>query len=423
LKRLFIPSGIKTQDLLAKHKDNKLNKKTKKIEYAHNPKFADKYIYLLHYLILARTLDKRLTTESYIPVNAKIFEKYVTSHHCAKIIKFWLDCKVIEREPVPKGKIGYIVGEKSISYRFTAAYANQRVIDVGYSDEKFEKKVAQLTKQFKEGKLDVTVAANAFIYFNLQELRINAVAAHLEINQLLASGKFSLDKANLATVRIQSISEKNFFCVRDITGHRIHNDWVTLNKKLKRFCYISTGEQLINIDVKNSQPVILSVLLKTFLSVLPADVSHYIELCEAGKFYEFLAGKFGIDITDEEARDAFKKILFKNIFYGRNQDAQKYAEWHCFKAEFPNVAEFITDYKRSNYKALSIALQRLESEIMLEGVIGKIAAVNNPADFFALTVHDSITTTLDNQELVEELMKNEFNLRGINPTFETKYIN
>ena len=407
-KRLFIPTGIDTPALLGPQL----------------AKFADKYNYLLHYLISARCIDQRLTAESWIPVHSKIFEKYITTRHTANVLRFWLDHGIIEREPAAPGRTGYVVGQKSISYRFTAAYRHARVVDVGYLDEKFEQKVARITKEFRTGKMDLTVKANAFLHFNLRELRINAVAAHQIVNRKLATGAWDVEKANIATVRIQAIREGDWFCTRDTTGHRVHHNFATLNKVLRPACYLETGETLVNIDVKNSQPVILSILLKQhYKNALPADVRRYIELCEAGRFYEFVAQAFGIDITDDEARTAFKKKLFKTIFYGRNQAAEKYPEWACFQAEFPSVAAFITEFKATDYTALSIALQRLESEIMIEGVVGKIAQVHNPEDFFALTIHDSITTTESNQAYVLDLMRQEFRLRGINPSFDTQAIN
>lgn len=408
-KRLFIPSGINTKaqlgPKLAKH--------------------ADKYNYLLHYLISAQAFDKRLSPESYIPVNTRYFEKYVTANHVAPIFSFWITQGVVERQPKPLGRAGYVVGKKSIGYRLTADYATRRVIDVGYIDDKFEAKVDKITKEFREGKMDMTVDSNAFIFFNLRELRINAVAAHQRINKLLTTGTYSLKRANSATVKVQSIREGNWFCLRDMKGHRIHNNWCTLNKNLRQDCFIETGEQLVNIDVRNSQPVILAILLRQRFTIdtLTPDVLHYIELCEEGLLYEHLAAKFGIDITDDDARTAFKKMLFKTIFYGHNEAAKKYAEWTCFQDEFPTVAAFITEYKRYDYTALSIALQRLESEIMIEGVIATIASQHNPEDFFALTIHDSITTTVSNQEFVLGLLREEFAMRGIKPSFVTDYLN
>jgi hypothetical protein len=414
-KKLFIPAGVNTRELISK--DKNLGHK--------QAKHADKYNYLLHYLICARSLDKRLTCESWIPVHTRTLEKYVTTRHHANILKFWLDNQVIEKEPVARGRKGYVVGAKSISYRFTERYRNAGIIDVGYVDEKFEKKVAQLTKEFAMGKMDLTVKANAFIQFNLQELRINLIGANQHLQKLLAEGKISLEKANVGTVRAQAIRDQEWFCVRDVTGHRIHNNWVTLNKQLKRFCYIETGEQLVNIDVRNSQPVILAILLKGHYrgKEIPQEVREYISLCESGQLYENLAKDSGIDVEDEEQRTSFKKTLFKTIFYGRNEDAEKYSEWQSFKFKFKNVASFITNFKAKDYKALSITLQRLESEIILEGVITKIAKDHSPESFFALTIHDSITTTSDNAAYVTTLMQKEFSKYGIHPTFETKSIN
>lgn len=159
-KRLFIPSA-----------DNKGTHLNTAALLGSRAKHTDKYSYLLHYLITARCIDQRLSELDYIPVSSRVLDKYVTSHNSPAILKFWQDQGVIEREPRPEGKTGYIVGQKSISYRFIEAYRDERVVDVGYVNEKFEKKVDRTTQEFRAGKHDLSVKANAFINFNLREVR------------------------------------------------------------------------------------------------------------------------------------------------------------------------------------------------------------------------------------------------------------
>jgi len=160
-----------------------------------------------------------------------------------------------------------------------------------------------------------------------------------------------------------------------------------------------------------------------YQGALAQDVMAYIELCETGKFYRAQAAKLGLDISGEEAYDGFKKLMFRTIFYGRNQAAEKYQEWHLFTQQFPTVAAFITEYKLKDYTALSVALQRLEAEIVIDGVIGKIAQVYRPDQFFAVTIHDSITTTQDNAAYVLDLIHQEFTKRGVKANIEIQPVN
>lgn len=106
-------------------------------------------------------------------------------------------------------------------------------------------------------------------------------------------------------------------------------------------------------------------------------------------------------------------MLFRTIFYGRNQAAESHPEWHLFTQFFPAVGAFTTESKRKDYIVLSIALQRLEAEIMIDGVINTIALTHNPEDFFALTIHDSSVTTEDKKNYVKSLIAQEFRKRGI----------
>ncbi|WP_188816092.1 hypothetical protein [Hymenobacter cavernae] len=68
-------------------------------------------------------------------------------------------------------------------------------------------------------------------------------------------------------------------------------------------------------------------------------------------------------------------------------------------------------------------MQRQESEIIIDGVVNHITQHYYPQDFFALTIHDSITTTSDNADYVQGLMLREFRKWGVTPMIAREEIN
>jgi hypothetical protein len=78
--------------------------------------------------------------------------------------------------------------------------------------------------------------------------------------------------------------------------------------------------------------------------------------------------------------------------------------------------------KENDHTALSIALQRIESTLVLEKICGRIAKEN--PNIPLLTIHDSILTTPEHVEYVVSIIKSvlEENI-GIAPKLSIEYCN
>lgn len=379
------------------------------------PKFQDKYKFFLHTLYLQRILSGTARHE-YVEINNEYFKKHVTTDHAPAIKKFWMEHGVIECDD------SYQVGVSSKGYRFTKAYRDEKALDTKYFDKGFERKVYTMRQLNKNGKIDLKVKQHTFLKFCLEDLRIDAVSAQLRLNQQLyaATGTKAqraklYDKVNLSTIAINSIRDQEFRISRDVKGRRVHTNVTNLMSLVRQDFYLETGEELVNLDVPNSQPLLLGVLLLDhFGKDVPADVLDYIQACEKGEIYETLMTKMGLNPADKTARKRFKTRMFKCVFYGQNKNADNYEEWKAFRATYGTVATFITDQKKVDYKSLSHRMQRAESALIVDDVIRTIAENHSPEDFFATTIHDSIIVTRDNAEYVRTLMVAAFKRVGLN---------
>jgi hypothetical protein len=379
------------------------------------PKFQDKYKFFLHTLYLQRILTGT-GRHDYVEINNEYFKKHVTTDHAPAIKKFWIEHGVIECDG------SYQVGVSSKGYRFTKKYRDEKVLDTKYFDKGFEHKVYTMRQETKTGKIDLKVKQHAFLKFCQEDLRIDAVAAQLRLNQQLYEAKGTkaqraklFDKVNLSTIAINAIKDREFRISRDVKGRRVHTNVTNLMSLVRQDFYLETGEELVNLDVPNSQPLLLGVLLlEHFGKDVPSDVLDYIQTCEKGEIYETIMRNMGLDSTDKAARKKFKTRMFKCVFYGQNKNAENYEEWKAFSSLYPGVAEFIADQKKVDYRSLSHRMQRAESALIIDDVIRTIAENHSPEHFFATTIHDSIICTKDNAEYVRGLMVAAFKKVGLN---------
>lgn len=416
-EKLFVPVGLDTRSLLAKNKK----------------KHTDKYNYLLHYLHISRVLNQKYENDEYIPVNQEVLSEYVTKRRAKSIIDFWLNLNVIECDDKAKK------GVKSLGYRLTDDYKNEPVVDVGVVDEVFENRL-RLLRQRNDQKFDLRVPQHRFLHYCLHEVRVAATEAKHWLTEQ-ASKNYRLTPSNATTKekkdieahnnRINSklfrnctaitlIADEALRIKRDSTGRRVHHNIATLNRGSRNFICLKNGSVLWNCDVRNSQPLIMCLLLKREYEgkQMPKCTLKYIDYCERGILYDELMKELGLPAGTD--RVAFKKRVFKAVYYGENKHAAYYPEWRAFSSMFATVAQFITAYKRKNYKQLSIDMQRAESEIIIDGVIARLAAKHMPQDFFALTIHDSILCEEHNVTEIVDIMEDEFKKRGLTPTIEKK---
>lgn len=373
------------------------------------PLLQDKYKFFLHTLYLRRVMNRNLTRKEPVEINAERFEQYVGKKLAAPIVKFWVEQGVVETNG------SYQATVRSKAYRFTRAYQDAAIVDVGFLEDKFEKKVRLMKQKEDAGVLDMTKIQNVFLHFNLHELKVDVVEAQLAINQRLfdaglANDEDAKDKANLDTLAIHAINEGDYRAHRDHKGHRLHTNFTNCSKYLRKHFFIDTGEALVNLDVSNSQPLFLCILLVQHVKgiTMPQDMLDYISACEKGQLYETMMVAMGLEPNNKPTRDKMKRKLFLAVFYGKNEAAHAHEEWHVFSRLYPSVAAFITRAKQSDYKSLSHRMQQAEAALVLDTVVKTIAETHPAADFFATTIHDSIVTTATNAAYVMTLMTHAF---------------
>lgn len=251
---------------------------------------------------------------------------------------------------------------------------------------------------------------------------------------------------------------------------RVYNNLTGLKRSLRRHLRVD-GEPLVSCDVRNSQPLLVGLLCllafrrrnegfpgfnsfdrlqiaqivsnmeidqdfldsishqatgrrgggdgdlqydvvfdkSSLLHDVPDDLRRYVLLCEGGRLYDDLMDMIG---GDQQDRDAFKKRLFTQVFYGRN-----FVEGgltRLFAEQYRTVMEIIRAIKRPDYRRLSHHMLRAESAI----VIGRSVRRCAEEGIWAATIHDSIVTTPEHAGAVVGIMEQAFGSVGVRPTIK-----
>jgi hypothetical protein len=182
---------------------------------------------------------------------------------------------------------------------------------------------------------------------------------------------------------VEAIRHKHIFYNFDSYG-RFHSNFTILKSYIRKNCLLLENEAVFEIDISNSQPRFLVVLMEQEQAIVNKnefDLFKY--LVNNGKYYQYITDT--LNLSKSDAKKMTYKILFgRNIMKnGNNLDIQ-------FNNLFPTIHKFIRDYKakKGSYKVLSHILQKMESELVFNSICKE--AYEKIDGIKLITVHDSI---------------------------------
>jgi hypothetical protein len=224
---------------------------------------------------------------------------------------------------------------------------------------------------------------------------------------------------------------------------RLHTSYTPLPKAVRRHLVGRDGQKLSSVDVSNCQPLILGILASR--SIQPAadapryhmlhagGLGDYLGRCEEGQLYEFLvermhAGDGGTEVRQVDFvkngmhmtievdpakadRDTVKKefmvCLFSDVERMRSMPIYRIVERF-----WPALADYLVATKSTEgYASVAEACQRMESDLMIEGVAMEFMRRHPNAPIF--TVHDEINCPVDLAGEVKELIEAAFRRKGV----------
>jgi len=354
----------------------------------------------------------------------------------------------------------YIVGEKSFSYRLLEPYRCQPTRPWKCTDPHIRRQLAKVRRQHEKrlAPVDRWLRANLLMLdFDMAEAkRVIASLTSPPPKPRRKTPPLS-DRDYRALVRnsIARFDRRTGDFLKDKYGRR-HSVITNLPGKL-RHCVTVNNEQLVEIDVANSQPLFCGlVILKqiqrqsersnrqsTTATIRPSnpqqpttskppptvtmadlpegvtgrgfagrvfgDLADYLGYSAGGRLYESLMGP-------GEDRKRFKRQMFADVYYGEDDYPSQLRD--RFQSQFPTVFSHLQRIKRKDYRRAAQQMQRIEAKVVIDGACGLL--MREHPHIPVVSVHDSLATIPRFVDVVHRAMMSSFATLGVEPTLEIK---
>jgi hypothetical protein len=449
-----IPSTIDLNSILAK------DPPSFKTKYK-----VDHFYYFIELLTIKMEYNDLDSNKGFINLSAELMQKVVRNYK--EYLEYLIRNKIVRTDKK------YIVGRKSMGYILNGLKYNSEVARIEIMDSNIRKNRA---KEFRKNELDKKNVSSKYSYltkwFN-DKLQIDTEGANDKIEELFPEPKGGIKGARRgkaskttkkysAKLAIKKIEGGDFYYKVDDNVGRFHSNLTNIKKELRHYITYD-GQTLVNVDIKNSQPLLSSVLfdpsfytnkkkgqrvnlydfpslfqylvnnnkytythtiimlVKTLQKLDNKEVKKYLRMAKSGNFYEYLSKAMYPKQAFDKGR--MKELTYK-VFFSSNKSIQGMNNWTKkeFKWKFKGLYKMFSAIKRKNHRALSHILQRIESEIMIQNVCKRISLEQPTLPIF--TIHDSVLTTDGNQEYVAKIIKEEaFKLTGLKVSLGIEILN
>jgi hypothetical protein len=404
IKRFFLPTNLPIAEMRQKSR---------------RPEYLEKMFFLISTIHFFRVIDKTLKKDSFIQLKATFLGKLIGRNFIAKVKGDLIGMGIIETD----GQ--WIIGEKSIGYRLTAAYRNEKIFVLAARFAKVvEYRNSMLCGAPKEENMD---ESELYIWDTLQRITIDEEALadiertyNAEIEELRERSKVTKSKKELQRIeraRIEAVNSHNFsvisygmikdgnlFWAKDRFAGRIFNNAANCPKGMRAHFRLD-GRLLAECDISNCQPTLMYWLYKDKDS---AEARRYKAIVESGAFYEAIMDEAGLD-RDET------KLKFMSFAFGDPRHENKVSR--AFKALFPELLAVINKEKQGGFSAFPIKLQKVEADLMIQTVVPLCKTKGIPI----LTVHDSAMTFPEFASEVAGMIQRECErLYGVVPNVSQK---
>lgn len=296
----------------------------------------------------------------------------------------------------------YYVGKKAKTYKLNITILD--VIKHKVTDKVLLKKHSKdyLLRTFtSEQESPINLSLRKKLIDDLYHVEIDYEAAYKWLNERKNDKTLELEKYFRNVGAIDGINSGYIFFKFDSYG-RLHTNFTVLKKHIRKNFLTIDGQEIEEIDIKNSQPFFFAVAIKNEHGedTFDDEMRRYVDSVKNGLIYDEILQKFPDKI---KTRDQAKVMMYK-VLFGNNGDRSN-EETRLFKKLYPGVCEYIKDFKyfSNSYKELSHKLQLLESEFIFNKVVTEIKQKFPQIKLF--TVHDSICFPVKYKEEVNIIFR------------------
>lgn len=400
-------------------------------------------------LHICADLCKRKNLDKYTPLQKQRYLKLIDKKTYDSLVKKLVNSNIVEFD-------FYVPNKKSRYYKLKANYtkylnykpANIKVAKMENQDLKRTQNKIDIMPKYLIA-MSLVIKNLKWDFDEMKDIAKNYIPTDIEykINNDRKSKENKKTKEEYTLIlrdsmeyAIANLEHKRFNFYRDNTSKRLHTNITNIKNTL----YQTTKTKLVEIDIKNSQPYFLSILLSkiskcntvedreiedamslinsttnkgnhtsllsliqsftfTYSTILisnshifKSELNTFTHLVTKGIFYDYFISKF--NVTRDEVKVLMFEILFsKNSSYRQNKK--------MFIAEFPMINQIIESIKFTEHSYLAIILQSLESYVMIDVLCKRLVDVEN---IIPITKHDSVAVDPIYTDVVYSIVRGTF---------------
>ncbi|OFY84540.1 MAG: hypothetical protein A3F72_14135 [Bacteroidetes bacterium RIFCSPLOWO2_12_FULL_35_15] len=408
-------------------------------------KYDLSYIYYtIHYMMGQRIKNKSRNetgSEVFLPLNSNTLRSII-GINTGNYIKILLDGEFI------KSDNKYIVGEKCLGYTINPDFLQGvDTVEINAETKLFSKIIKhQRLKKAHNNRLDPFLKLMWEEFMNIEIDYQNA--EKWVLNQP------DEEKRTSYMMSLSQLEDKRFrYFKRNKTNNRLDTNITNLKGDLRQFII---GDY-VSIDLRNSQPFLLSILLGTIINkdskqqgslccnlhilnllktfgsrrirgvinihqndkkAYLVNLNDFASSVTLGNLYEDFVERYSNGLTRKDVKDIMFKVMFSKNESKKNKNFIPFEkEKKIFAKVYPYVYNSIKMLKSKDNVLLPVFLQKLESYIFIDCIAKDL--VN--AGIIPLTIHDSVIIKAEQKEKALEIIKRTFSeLFDVIPTFEVK---
>jgi len=404
----------------------------------------DHFYYIIEYLALGMEKDDVDKNEGFVNVNATKLQSRIHNY------KQYLD-HLVEHQFILTDGI-YIKGEKSRGYLISGYGISDStsIRSIPITDYVVKKNRRKLINKYNESLKRTSEQYNYLTKWFNEHLKIDYEQASKKILELYPPYKRPIGgkkkgeasrytKILIASQALYKLHKQHFYYQVDENVNRFHSNLTNFKKELRNHITYN-GNKLVNVDIKNSQPLFSLILFKpefynpkslhniyqyshifnltpslspgifSFMleeclqSIDKHHVKEYFDMVNSGDFYKCISDKM-------YPRSTFNKKLVKvmvlTVFFSDNRFiAQREAkDKKAFKTHFPEVYKVFSLIKKKDKRILARILQSIESNIIINKVTKRISMEQPELPIF--TIHDSVATIQGYEDYVANVITEE----------------
>lgn len=412
-----------------------------------------------------------ISEEGFVPINSTYIRNFFKDY--LSYLDYLIETGVL----ITDGQ--FLNGKKSKGFKFSPQYEKVQLVSYCYSyvnqganiecvpNEIYSRelkglvtnpilKYPYLSHWYTEGKLTIEKELSERYAYNLLQCKVRRGVNSWDYDISTRRRKNPRSQYNSVMHNIERFVLKDYNAKIDFNVHRLHSTITNFKKDFRNFLKYD-GSELVSIDISNSQPYLLCLLfnpefwrkeseLELNIGDLPENIQtlfdeiqieeicnyvesinqtsieQYIQRSSEGTVYEYIKDVVNSQTSNNLERDDVKTMIL-TVFYSKNRYYQQRDAYlkRLFDRLYPEIYGLIKMIKKRSHISFAMLMQSIESEIVLHRCCHRIwdeGSQNVPV----FTIHDSIVTTVENQEFVSRIMKDElYRCIGIYPTLKPEY--